>query len=245
MFENSDEDWETYGAQNPYYGVISNEKFLAENLNEQAMADFWQSGQDDINTVFQTINTHIDPEFQPLNALDFGCGVGRLLFAISSRCGHATGVDVSPSMLAEAKRQAAGKAIENVSFIESQDCRELGEQKYCLVHSYIVFQHIPEDRGYVLLDKLLASLRSGGVGVLHFTFSNRRFWYWRLLRRVPFNKQFRNLLKGKPPNAPHMQMNEYDLNIIMRKLWSLGVNNFHVTFTDHGVVGAIIYFKKP
>ena len=41
-----------------------------------------------------------------------------------------------------------------------------------------------------------------------------------------------------------MQMNEYDLNIIMKKLWSHGVRNCHLAFSDHGVLGAIIYFKK-
>ena len=244
MFENSDTDWETYGAENPYFGVISNEKFLSENLSEESKLDFWQSGQNDIDVVFRNIKEHIDPNFQPVRALDFGCGVGRLLFAISTRCEHATGVDVSPSMLAEAQREATKKAIDNVSFIQTRDCAELQENTFCLVHSYIVFQHIPEDRGYAILDKILASLRSGGVGVLHFTFSNSRFWYWKLIRRIPFNKQLRNLIQGKPLNAPHMQMNEYDLNTIMKRLWSLGVSNCHVVLTDHGVLGAIIYLKK-
>ena len=203
-----------------------------------------ESGRNDIDVVFQNIKEHIDPDFQPVDALDFGCGVGRLLFALSTRCERATGVDVSPSMLAEATREAAKKGIDNVSFIETSDCNELGENQFCLVHSYIVFQHIPEDRGYAILDKLLDSLRSGGVGVLHFTFSNSRFWYWKLIRNIPFNKQLRNLIQGKPLNAPHMQMNEYDLNVIMKKLWSLGVRNSHVVLTDHGVLGAIIYFKK-
>ncbi len=244
MFENSDRDWETYGAENPYFGVISNEKFLSENLNEASRLDFWRSGQDDIEVVFQNIREHIDPDFQPVHALDFGCGVGRLLFALSSRCERVTGVDVSRSMLAEATREAAKKGIDNVTLIESRDCGELGENTFCLVHSYIVFQHIPEDRGYAILDKLLASLRSGGIGVLHFTFSNSRFRYWKLIRRIPFNKQLRNLMQGKPLNAPHMQMNEYELGIIMKKLWTLGVKNCHVVLTDHGVLGAIVYFRK-
>ena len=182
MFENSDRDWETYGAENPYFGVISNEKFLSENLSDESRQEFWQSGRNDIDVVFQNIKEHIDPDFQPVDALDFGCGVGRLLFALSTRCERATGVDVSPSMLAEATREAAKKGIDNVSFIETSDCNELGENQFCLVHSYIVFQHIPEDRGYAILDKLLDSLRSGGVGVLHFTFSNSRFWYWSFLQ---------------------------------------------------------------
>jgi SAM-dependent methyltransferase len=244
MFENSDREWEAYGAENPYFGVLSNARFLKENLTDEARLVFWQSGQNDIETVFKNIRQHIDPEFQPRRALDFGCGVGRLLFPISARCEHATGVDVSPSMLAEAKTQAAIKAIDNLSFIESSDCSELGENTFCFVHSYIVFQHIPEAKGYAILDRLLAGLRSGGIGVLHFTFSSKNFWYWKIVRKVPFNKQLRNVFQGKPLNTPRMQMNEYDLNLIMKKLWSHGVSNCYAAFSDHGVVGVTLYFKK-
>jgi SAM-dependent methyltransferase len=244
MFENSDKEWETYGAENPYFGVLTTARFLTENLTEDARLEFWQSGRNDIDAVFENIRRHIDPHFLPVRALDFGCGVGRLLFAISARCEHATGVDVSPSMLAEARRQAAEQAITNVSFTQSNDCSELSEGTYCLVHSYIVFQHIPENRGYAILERLLRCLRSGGVGALHFTFSSNNFWYWKLLRRIPFNKQLRNLLQGKQLNTPRMQMNEYDLNIIMKTLWSHGVENCYITFSDHGVIGAVIYFKK-
>ena len=63
----------------------------------------------DIDVVFQNIKEHIDPDFQPVHGLDFGCGVGRLLFAISTRCEHSTGVDVSPSMLAESSSNSALK----------------------------------------------------------------------------------------------------------------------------------------
>lgn len=244
MFENSDKEWESYGAKNPYFGVLSHERFLAKNIDDEALAEFWRSGEQDIQTVFDNIKRHIDPDFQPVQALDFGCGVGRLLLALSARCEHATGVDVSPSMLAEAGTAAHKKGIGNVSFVRSRDCSELAKQHYCLVHSYIVLQHIPEDRGYAILDNLLDSLRSGGVGVLHFTFSNSRIRTWRIIRRIPFNKQLRNLLQGKPINDPRMQMNEYDLNVIMKKLWSRGVRNCHVALSDHGVLGAIIYFKK-
>jgi hypothetical protein len=39
-------------------------------------------------------------------------------------------------------------------------------------------------------------------------------------------------------------MNEYDLNIILEKIWSQGVSNCYMAFTDHGVVGVVIYFRK-
>ena len=166
MFENSDHEWKLYGDENPYYGVISDDRLQQKNLNAEAMVQFWQSGLDHIDEVFHKIRQHIDPNFSPGQALDFGCGVGRLVFAIRTRCNHVTGIDVSPSMLAEAKRQATLQSIDQLTFIESSDCHELGGSLFDFLHSYIVFQHIPVARGNAILDRLLASLRSGGVGVL-------------------------------------------------------------------------------
>ena len=147
-------------------------------------------------------------------------------------------------MIAEAKRQAKNKAIDNLSFIESSDCAELKSDQFDFVHSYIVFQHIPVDRGYAILDKLLASLRGGGVGVLHFTFSNRRLRAWEVIKWIPYNKQLRNLFHGRPLNAPFMQMNEYDLDKIMTKIIQSGAKKCFLEFTDHGVNGVTVYFQK-
>ncbi len=244
MFENSDHEWQLFGDKNPYYGVISDEKLQQKNLNEETMVEFWNSGLDYIDSVFLNIEHHIDPDFKPERALDFGCGVGRLVFAIRKRCNHVTGIDVSSSMLAEAKRQAAIKAIDNLAFIESSDCHGLGENLFDFLHSYIVFQHIPVARGNAILDKLLASLCSGGVGVLHFTFRNPKYRAWKLISKIPYNKQIRNLIHGRPKDTPFMQMNEYDLNEIMEKIQRQGARTCHLAFTDHGVLGATIYFQK-
>jgi ubiquinone/menaquinone biosynthesis C-methylase UbiE len=244
MFENSDHEWKLYGDENPYYGVISDDRLQQKNLNAEAMAQFWQSGLDHIDEVLRKIRQHIDPNFSPGHALDFGCGVGRLVFAIRKRCDYVTGIDVSPSMLAEAKRQAALQSIDQLTFIQSSDCQELGVSLFDFLHSYIVFQHIPVARGNAILDRLLASLRSGGVGVLHFTFCNPKYRAWRIISKIPYNKQIRNLIQGRPKNTPFMQMNEYDLNKIMEKIRLLGVQYCYLEFTDHGVSGVTIYFKK-
>ena len=244
MFENSDQEWKRYGDENPYYGVISDESLQPKNLNAQALAQFWQSGLDHIEWVFRNIKQHIDPDFKAQRALDFGCGVGRLVFALRTQCNHVTGIDVSSSMLDEAKRQAEIKSMHSVSFIESSDCDELGTNLFDFLHSYIVFQHIPVARGNAILDKLLASLRSGGVGVLHFTFSNPKYRAWRIISKIPYNKQIRNIVRGRPKDAPSMQMNEYDMNKIMDKIRLQGVRNCYLEFTDHGVHGVTIYFQK-
>jgi SAM-dependent methyltransferase len=48
-------------------------------------------------------------------ALDIGCGIGRIERALATRLRHITGIDLSPAMIAEAKRRSAGVA--NVDFL--------------------------------------------------------------------------------------------------------------------------------
>jgi len=103
MFKSSDHEWDQYGAENPYYGVISDEKMYTKNLTEETLLEFWRTGQEYVDAMFRNIERHICPAFSPNQALDFGCGVGRVLFALSPKCSHVTGIDVSSSMLAEAK----------------------------------------------------------------------------------------------------------------------------------------------
>jgi len=48
------------------------------------------------------------------DALDIGCGIGRLERALAPRLRHITGIDLSPAMVAEAERRCAG--IANAAF---------------------------------------------------------------------------------------------------------------------------------
>src|SRR6266568_1182316 len=41
-------------------------------------------------------------------ALDAGCGTGELARLLAARCSHVTGIDLSPNMVAEARRRSAG-----------------------------------------------------------------------------------------------------------------------------------------
>ncbi len=50
-------------------------------------------------------------------ALDVATGTGNAAFALASVCGRVTGLDLTPEMLAEARRVAAERAIENVDWV--------------------------------------------------------------------------------------------------------------------------------
>lgn len=161
---NTDADWRVIGEAEPYFGVLTDRKFLRSNLDDKTRQEFFATGERDVDALLKTIREKVTPDFRPQHALDFGCGVGRLAFAIAPHALRVTGVDISSGMLAEAARErmARGIAPDNVAFQS-----ELPDAPYDWVNSYLVFQHIPPERGYELLARLLCGLSPRGIATIH------------------------------------------------------------------------------
>jgi SAM-dependent methyltransferase len=75
--------------------------------------------------------------------LDVGCGVGRWSHRLAARGARVTGVDLSPTMIAEAKRRASKRGVAERCRFETQDLAKLdvGGQ-FDLVLGVTVLQHI-------------------------------------------------------------------------------------------------------
>ena len=246
---NSDRDWEKFGRDDPYFGVISHVKFCKLNLTDERKEEFFETGVTYIDNLLTKIRQHIDEDYTIKKALDFGCGVGRLVIPLANVSQEVTGIDVSDSMLNEARKNCKARAVKNVVFSKSDDNLSSLHGKYDFIHSYIVFQHIPVKRGEKLFNKLIGHLESDGVGVIHFTY-NKATKFGRLIpflkRYVPLLSNFINLIRGRTFFAPQMQMNAYDLNRLFLSIQKANVPNCFLEFTNHrGVLGMILYFKKP
>jgi SAM-dependent methyltransferase len=249
----SDETWKYFGKKDPYFGVLTHSVYRREQLTDDARKAFFETGERYIDFVMQTIRESLDPSFRPHRALDFGCGVGRLAIPIGRACGSVVGVDVSEAMLDEARRNSREQGLEDATFVKSDDDLSLCEGPFDFVHSCIVFQHIPRRRGEAILRRLVSLLRDDGIGALHFTYSFDASQKRRLLmdayRKVPFLFGIRNIAKGRPFSEPMMQMNEYDVNRILRILHECGAQRIHVNLTKTGSFGApfyglVVYFQK-
>ena len=249
MFQsNTDQEWEKFGEQNPYFGVLAEQKFQESSLSSETKQEFFQSGSDHINQVLQNIKQYINPHFTLKRALDFGCGVGRLVIPLAQIADSVTGVDVSQAMLREARSNCDAQGIKNALLIKSNDHLTSLDGKYDLVHSYIVFQHIPVNRGELIFTKLLDHLAEDGVGVIHFTYGKER--QLQTLKQlfkdhVPWTENMLNLFKGNGFFAPQMKMHTYDLNQILSILQKSKIENVHHEFTNHGGhLGVVLYFSK-
>jgi SAM-dependent methyltransferase len=257
--QDTDKYWQFIGDDNPYWGVITHDEFDKTRLTREAVEDFYASGETHADLLFRTIRRYIDDRFAAQSALDFGCGVGRIVIPLASRCRTVTGVDVSDGMLQKARERCDELRLSNVHLIKADDQLSLVTERFDLIHSFIVLQHINPERGYDITERLLKLLNNGGVGVLHFVYSKASQSRHPKLRALAENLglyqslcRIRAMLqlsgdasKDRNPDGLEMQMNPYNLNPIFDKLQKVGVRRLHVEFTDHGgFLGVVLFFKK-
>jgi len=238
LIENPDYEWEEFGRNDPYYGVLSFDVYRSTNLTPEVLQKFFATGERDITHIMQTIHANLDAHFTPAAALDFGCGVGRLSLPLAKRSTRLVGVDISPAMLVEARKNCERYGVDNATFVLSDDELSQVTGSFDLIVSSIVFQHIPAERGMKILEQLLAHLQEGGYMAVQLITggSTRRTVRWALwLRRhVPGAKAILNLLRGRKAGAPAMQMNPYDLNRVFSLLEKNGASQ---VFARLGIMG--------
>jgi SAM-dependent methyltransferase len=178
-FDEVRRDWVRLGEQDPLWAVyVAADKrggrwdpsaFLATGRTAVADAVAWLS------------SLGVGPRWG--RVLDFGCGAGRLTQALAAHADEVVGVDVSPPMLAAARRLAPP---ENCRFVlnESSDLSVFEDGRFDLVYSELVLQHLPPRVIEAYLREFVRVLAPGGVALLQCT--TRPLWtikgaVWRLV----------------------------------------------------------------
>lgn len=246
----TDSDWQAWGERDPYFGVLTQERFRRENLTPGALDEFFRMGQEDVGQVLADCRRHVG-EVSTRRTLDFGCGVGRMLIPFAAVSEMCVGVDVSAAMRAEAARNCARFNCRNVELVTSLEEATRKVDTFTFVYSYIVLQHIDPQRGLGILAGLLAALEKGGCAALHMTYGHSKHRDTlgapplgrRLVRRIrrPLSR-----LSGRIRGSdPKMQMNTYDLNRVLFLAQAAGVRTGGFSFTEHyGHLGVILYLKR-
>jgi 2-polyprenyl-3-methyl-5-hydroxy-6-metoxy-1,4-benzoquinol methylase len=249
VFSHSDQEWERWGKSNPYYGVLSSDQFLNSKITDADKESFFNSGTIHVNHVIDVIHTHFYSSLPINRALDFGCGVGRVIIPLAKFIPSVVGVDISSSMLRIADENCQSQGISNIDLIQSDDRLSQVTGDFDLIHSYIVFQHIPIARGMEIFRNLIGHLRPGGYGVFQFTINQSNILkkiYLYLKQIFPIVGCVVNLIHRRSFFAPQMQMNSYNLTRILSTLKEYHVQKIYMEMTDQdGYMGATIYFQIP
>lgn len=238
--EQTDRDWEQWGATDPYYGVLTDDRFRRSSIDEHREA-FFATGDVFVKSVLDQLERSFGP-IPRLRALDFGCGVGRLTQALACNFSEVVGLDVSQSMLLEAAVRP------NINYYLSDDDLSAARGTFSFVLTYIVLQHLDPARGLVLIGKLLDRVAVGGGAMIHVSTGTRRSVRGRVAvfvsTHLPFARGAINALRGRPRGDPEMRMGDYPMNEVLQLFRNRGFGNL-VTFTeDHGGILTVGFIAR-
>ncbi|MBY8821843.1 class I SAM-dependent methyltransferase [Sphingomonas colocasiae] len=235
----TDRDWAIIGEKDPYFGVITNDKFKRENLDDAGRAEFFRTGKENIDYFLDRMRAAFGP-FTPRSALDFGCGVGRLTVPLAEITGTATGVDVSQGMLAEARKHDHP----DLRFVET-----IPDERFDWVVSLIVLQHIPPERGYEIIRTLLDRVAPDGGATIQIMFGRAEAHAnsagARLIIDPDDVRPARSRVKPNMIPRGRMMMYDYDLSRVIGLFYISGMKDIRIEHCDHGgIIGATIYARK-
>jgi 2-polyprenyl-3-methyl-5-hydroxy-6-metoxy-1,4-benzoquinol methylase len=150
--------WSAYGTQDPYFSVLTEDKFHKEHIAEHE-AEFWDTGNKSIQilkNIYEEYHTHTKTE-KP-RVLDYGCGVGRLMKAWGVGC---EGCDISPAHLEIAKDKL--DSTHPLHLVEPGEC----PQGYDVIFSLIVLQHNRPELMKKCVKSIVEALNPDGLAMLH------------------------------------------------------------------------------
>lgn len=235
--------WEEIATSEAYFGVATYDKYLAGGLDEEAKREFFESGREHLDLVFRELESLFGPLGRPAKALDYGCGVGRVLMPLAERCESVVGVDISSRMLDESRKNLKDGDVQAFELKAAEDFIAGDEAEFDLVHSYIVLQHVEPQIGYRIIEKILKRLKPGGVGMIHVTHTDNAPLFRRLRSRIYRNFPFvhRAIRRDSRPFIP---MYSYDMTRIADIFTSNGCTIRSSISTDHGYLGEMMFFRK-
>lgn len=154
------ENWEAIGAHDPLWGVLTDP---AKRGNRWDEGEFYATGVREVAELVEYVR-RMEPGHTFERALDFGCGVGRLSFALAAHYARVDGVDISKGMLSRAT--AKNTYGERVAFVHNESATlPFGDGTFDLVYSNIVLQHMDRKDALGFVREFIRVVKPGGLAV--------------------------------------------------------------------------------
>ena len=150
--------WEQFAKSDPLWSILSEESKRHGKWNPE---EFFATGRAEIAALLADLDSR-NIVVKRDDAVDFGCGVGRLTQALADHFGRATGIDISTTMVESAKSyDVAGRCRFLVN--TSTDIAVLPDGSADLIYTNIVLQHNEPEDIERFLRAFVRILRPGGA----------------------------------------------------------------------------------
>lgn len=153
-------DWNELAKEDALWAVLTDDAKGVETETPWTDEEFFATGEKEIARIIQTIEDRKLYMKTRKNALDFGCGVGRLSRALAKRFENVHGVDGSKEMIKIAKEKNPGI---NFHLNEVDDLSLFKSASFDLIVSHITLQHIPKEAAKKYIQEFVRLVAPMGV----------------------------------------------------------------------------------
>ncbi len=152
-------NWTLFGDTDPFGSILSEPSKLGGNWE---IGEFFRKGVEEIAEVMDRARS-LRPDFGIGEALDFGCGAGRLTQALCLHFDRCHGVDIAPSMIRHARRYNTHGDRCTYHLNEVDDLRLFEDDRFDFVYSMVVLQHMRPEYARSYLAEFIRVLVPGGL----------------------------------------------------------------------------------
>ncbi len=222
--------WEGLAQEDALWSILTDDEKAGGNWDIEA---FFNAGAKEINTIFAYLEKHHYLPKQFDQALDFGCGVGRLSRFIAQRFEHTIGVDVAATMVQQASKLNADLK-DKLSFQHNLEPNLdfVADDSISFIYSSIVLQHIPPQQGMLFIEGFFKKLEKGGLAVFQVPTKD--------IRQIGMVKKLREKLKIRQKLAVmglvkgfQMEMNVYKVAEINQLAVKNNCSILAAPYTNH------------
>ncbi|MFY9344186.1 MAG: class I SAM-dependent methyltransferase [Planctomycetota bacterium] len=152
-------NWENLGRKDAMWAILTAPGTEGGRWDEAA---FFQTGVDHVAWLGSWLGLH-GIAVPKGDALDFGCGIGRLTQALAPHFATVTGVDISAPMIELARTKNRFGERVRYAVNARADLAAFADGSFAFVHTAIVLQHMRPEYSLGYLREFLRVLRPGGL----------------------------------------------------------------------------------
>jgi len=166
-------EWDARARKDAFY-------YIASWRKDWDVSAFLESGEEDYKRLVRPTLERVGFSPAGKTMLELGCGAGRMTHSFAARFGQVIALDVSAQMI-DCAQQILQK-VQNIAWVHTngQDLGAVDSESVDFAFSYLVLQHLPNDksvRGYIR--ELLRVLKESGICLFQFNGMKKPTMNWK------------------------------------------------------------------
>jgi len=226
-----DENWDKFAQSDATWAIL---KVSGRNQDRWSIDRFFESGRAEIESVMNLVGK-LGINHGTESALDFGCGIGRLTQAIAVHFNTCLGIDVSHSMISQARthNRMGERCVFKIN--RGLTLRGIPDESFDFIYTCRVLQHMKRELSKEYIIEFTRTLRPGGVLAFQVP-SSVVSWKASLMRSMANSSHLRKLgelySKLRYGVSAVMEMHCIERGIVEKLLEDGGCRLVHAERTD-------------